>query len=64
MITGELFGGTVHWDQLPVYLAAELFGAVAAGVCYVALNTHRETVTPTPAANQDVEPATAEGALS
>ncbi|GAA3828352.1 MIP/aquaporin family protein [Streptomyces coacervatus] len=64
MITGELFGGTVHWDQLPVYLAAEVIGAIAGGVLYVALNTHRRTATTTPAENRDVEPATAQGALS
>jgi glycerol uptake facilitator protein len=39
MITGELFGGTVHWSQLPVYLLAEVVGAVAAGAVYTALKT-------------------------
>jgi glycerol uptake facilitator protein len=53
MLVGQLFGGTVHWSQLPVYLAAEFVGAVAAGFVYVAvLNTRRPalvqvTVTPT-----------------
>ncbi|MGI5458668.1 MIP/aquaporin family protein [Streptomyces sp. CA-249302] len=37
MITGELFGGTVHWSQLPVYLLAEVVGAVAAGTLHTAL---------------------------
>lgn len=37
MITGELFGTTVHWSQLPVYLLAEAVGAVAAGALYAAL---------------------------
>jgi len=64
MITGELFGGTVHWDQLPVYLAAEVIGAVAAGVVYTVLNAHRKAATTTAAENRDVEPATVEGALS
>ncbi|MHB9860672.1 MIP/aquaporin family protein [Streptomyces sp. YIM S03343] len=41
MITGQLFGGTVHWGQLPVYLVAEIVGAVAAGFAYTALNAHR-----------------------
>src|SRR5690606_8986657 len=41
MLTGELFGGTVHWDQLPVYVVAEALGAVTAGVLYAALGTRR-----------------------
>jgi len=41
MLIGQLFGGTVHWDQLPVYLIAEVLGGVAAGLCYVALNRRR-----------------------
>ncbi|MGW7406056.1 MIP/aquaporin family protein [Streptomyces sp. NPDC054833] len=64
MITGQLFGGTVHWDQLPVYLAAEVLGAVAAGTLYTALNSHRTATTAGAARNQVAEPASAEGALS
>ncbi|NUP62488.1 MAG: aquaporin family protein [Nonomuraea sp.] len=64
MITGELFGGTVHWNQLPVYLAAEFIGAVAAGLLYVALNSRRTAVAATPAENSAGRPATVEGALS
>ncbi|MEV2276596.1 MIP/aquaporin family protein [Nocardiopsis sp. NPDC049922] len=37
MITGELFGGSVHWSQLPVYLGAEVVGAIAAGVVHTLL---------------------------
>jgi len=61
MITGELFGGTVHWGQLPVYLAAEVIGAVVAGLLYVALN---KAVAAVPAEIPAAQPATAEGALS
>ncbi|MET7475969.1 aquaporin [Streptomyces sp. NPDC005648] len=64
MITGRLFGGTVHWDQAPVYLAAEVIGAVAAGLLYTALNAHRGAAAPTPAESPAVAPATVEGALS
>ena len=31
MIDQQIADGTVHWEQLPVYLAAEVIGAVAAG---------------------------------
>ncbi|MFJ9906535.1 MIP/aquaporin family protein [Streptomyces sp. NPDC101152] len=62
MITGQLFGGTVHWDQLPVYLAAEVIGAVAAGFLYVALNARRGATTPTEAATEPV--TAAQGVLS
>jgi glycerol uptake facilitator protein len=41
MLVGGLFKGTVHWNQLVVYLAAEVIGAVIAGLLYVALNTRR-----------------------
>ncbi|MFG2791421.1 MIP/aquaporin family protein [Streptomyces sp. NPDC048419] len=62
MITGRLFGGTVHWNQLPVYLAAEVIGAVAAGFLYVALNARRGVTTATEATTKPV--VAAEGALS
>jgi glycerol uptake facilitator protein len=41
MLIGQLFGGAVHWEQLPVYLIAEFAGAVAAGLAYTALNRRR-----------------------
>ncbi|WP_433473718.1 MIP/aquaporin family protein [Spirillospora sp. CA-142024] len=37
MLVGQAGGTTVHWDQLPVYLAAEIVGAVVAGLVYVAV---------------------------
>jgi glycerol uptake facilitator protein len=41
MLIGQLFGGTVHWGQIPVYLAAEVLGAVAAGFAYSGLAVRR-----------------------
>jgi glycerol uptake facilitator protein len=34
MLIQQLAGGTVHWNQLPVYLLAELSAGVAAGLLY------------------------------
>jgi glycerol uptake facilitator protein len=60
MVIGRFFGSTVHWGQLPVYLAAEAVGAIAAGFVSTALNTRSRTVAAGPA-----EPAArAEGVLS
>ncbi|WP_214103892.1 MIP/aquaporin family protein [Acrocarpospora catenulata] len=64
MLTGELFGGTIHWDQLPVYLGAEVIGAIAAGVLYTALNARRKATAITRSENRNVEPAAAQGTLS
>lgn len=62
MLVGQVFNGTVHWNQLPVYLIAEVVGAVAAGFLYVALNARRGTA---PSTEVTAEPvAAAEGALS
>ncbi|MBO8190150.1 aquaporin family protein [Streptomyces oryzae] len=58
MITGELFGGTVHWAQLPVYLLAEGVGAVAAGAVHAVLKAR-----PSAAAVRMPEPVS-EGAAS
>jgi glycerol uptake facilitator protein len=41
MLVGQGFGGTVHWNQLPVYLTSEIAGAVLAGLVYAALGVHR-----------------------
>lgn len=43
MMVSELAGGTVHWNQLPVYLGAEFVGAVVAGLAYAAVATARVT---------------------
>jgi glycerol uptake facilitator protein len=37
MLVGQVGGTTVEWGQLPVYLAAEIAGAVVAGFVYVAV---------------------------
>lgn len=41
MLIGQLFGGTVHWSQFPVYAAAEILGALVAGGVYAALTAKR-----------------------
>jgi len=41
MLIGQLFGGTVHWGQIPVYLIAEILGAVGAGFVYSGLAVRR-----------------------
>ncbi|MFC7266854.1 MIP/aquaporin family protein [Streptomyces lutosisoli] len=62
MLVGQLFSGTVHWSQLPVYLIGDVVGAVVAGFLYVALNARRSVGT---TAEEAAEPAaTPQGALS
>ncbi len=61
MLVGQLFNGTVHWSQLPVYAIGDVVGAVAAGFLYTALNARRG-VTAAETANQPA--VAAEGALS
>ena len=34
MLVLQAFGGAVHWAQMPVYVAAELFAGVAAALAY------------------------------
>ncbi|WP_394845543.1 aquaporin [Pendulispora brunnea] len=38
MLVGQVYGGTVHWEQLPVYVSAEILGAVLAGLAYARLD--------------------------
>jgi len=38
MVIQQLWGGTVHWVQLPVYLAAELLAGAVAAWAYVAVS--------------------------
>ncbi|WP_309112020.1 aquaporin [Saccharothrix sp.] len=57
MLTGQLFGGTVHWGQLPVYLAAEIAGGLVAAAVYHLIATTRRV------AGQPA-PVRAEGVLS
>ncbi|OLZ62134.1 aquaporin family protein [Streptomyces sp. IMTB 2501] len=62
MLVGQVFNGTVHWNQLPVYLIGDVVGAVAAGFLYVALNASRGIAATTDVTAEPV--AAAEGALS
>jgi glycerol uptake facilitator protein len=38
MLIQQLWGGTVHWTQLPVYLIAELLAGAAAGLAFAAIS--------------------------
>ena len=38
MVVQQLWGGTVHWTQLPVYLIAELLAGAAAAGAFVAVS--------------------------
>jgi glycerol uptake facilitator protein len=53
MLVQQLAGGTVHWSQLPVYLAAEIAAGIAAALLYVLISR-----TPADAA-QEAAPAPA-----
>ncbi len=37
MFVLQAFGGTVHWAQMPVYIAAELSAGVAAAAVYTVI---------------------------
>ena len=37
MVVQQLAGGTVKWDQLPVYLAAEVVAGILAGLAFTAI---------------------------
>jgi glycerol uptake facilitator protein len=41
MLIQQIWGGTVHWSQLPVYLIAELLAGAAAGAVFVAISRTR-----------------------
>ncbi|WP_283607564.1 MIP/aquaporin family protein [Mycolicibacterium poriferae] len=41
MLVQQLAGGTVHWNQLPVYLSAELLAGALAALAYVAISRTR-----------------------
>ena len=41
MLIGQFYGGTVHWNQMWVYLSAEILAGMAAGFVYIALNARR-----------------------
>jgi glycerol uptake facilitator protein len=41
MVVLQAFGGSVKWDQLPVYVLAELLAGVAAGAAYTIVSRTR-----------------------
>jgi glycerol uptake facilitator protein len=46
MLVQQLAGGSVSWNQLPVYLAAELLAGVLAALAYVAISRTRADAAP------------------
>jgi glycerol uptake facilitator protein len=44
MLTGEVFGATVQWSQLPAYFIGELAGGLAGAGAYLALARQRLAV--------------------
>jgi glycerol uptake facilitator protein len=44
MLTGEVFGATVQWSQLPAYFIGELAGGLAGAAAYLTLSRQRLTV--------------------
>jgi glycerol uptake facilitator protein len=65
MLVGEAFGSQVIWQQLPVYLIAEVVGAVLAGVLYGAISHHRAgPQAAAPAVDLAAPAADKEGALT
>jgi glycerol uptake facilitator protein len=66
MVVLRVFDGTVHWDQLPVYVAAEVLAGVAAALTYTAISRTRAdsaTELPTVAATELPAVAPDEAAL-
>lgn len=51
MLMGQFYGATVQWNQLWVYLSAEILAGVAAGFVYVALNARRAAAPTAPSAS-------------
>jgi glycerol uptake facilitator protein len=56
MLVGQIAGTNVEWGQLPVYILAEVAGAVLAGLLY--------TLVLTRAAARATEPITAEEVMA
>jgi glycerol uptake facilitator protein len=63
MLTEQLFGGIVHWGQLPVYLVAEILAGLVAGAVYHVLASTRRT-SQAAAESLTEKPARAEGVPS
>jgi glycerol uptake facilitator protein len=62
MLVQQIAGGSVKWEQLPIYLIAEVVGAVVAGFAYVAIATARTAARSAAAAQPATVRATPEGA--
>jgi glycerol uptake facilitator protein len=58
MLVQQIAGGTVQWEQLPVYLAAELLAGVVAALAYGALVRGSDVPAPEPTAAELVEQPT------
>jgi glycerol uptake facilitator protein len=48
MLVQQIAGGSVKWEQLPVYVVAELLAGAIAGIAYVALTRRSDSVEDTP----------------
>jgi glycerol uptake facilitator protein len=57
MLVQQIAGGTVKWEQLPVYLAAEFLAGVLAALAYVALTKGSDAVDVAAAADSPSLPA-------
>jgi len=65
MLVQQIAGGTVQWEQLPVYLAAELLAGIVAAIAYAALVKGADPVEqplPVNTAPVNAEPVNAEPA--
>jgi glycerol uptake facilitator protein len=54
MLVGQISGTKVEWGQLPVYLMAEVMGAVLAGLVYVFVLNHRTADRPAVSAAEQI----------
>src|SRR3954452_12706577 len=57
MLVQQIAGGTVHWEQLPVYVIAEILAGVVAALAFVAMSRTPADSAPAPAPAPAVEPA-------
>jgi glycerol uptake facilitator protein len=57
MLVQQIAGGSVKWEQLPVYLGAELLAGVLAALAYQALVKGVDVAAPEPIHTADVPAA-------
>ncbi len=48
MLVQQIAGGTVQWEQLPVYVGAEVLAGVVAGLAYIGLRPRLRRAWPSP----------------